>query len=213
MILNQKPSISNLYTFTESGLVFTFPKNWSVIKSDDHRFYNYVSGTGLKSVDFIALDGTKHMYLIEVKNYKDRFEDNGRTAMEPILANPKDFTKKIIQKFEDSLQLIRVIHKYYRRKFWFRRIQSFTLQGLRKRTNIPTNWKYWLASHDILTGQEKSITFILFIELDDDLTTAETANFMGQTTEYLRQHYENQDRKVLVLNTKSENTGFDVQFE
>ena len=61
-------------TFIESGLTFSFSKRWKVLKYDKHRFYRYLSGSGFKGVDFIGVLDEKQLVLIEVKNYKDRFE-------------------------------------------------------------------------------------------------------------------------------------------
>ena len=52
-------------TFSESGLSFQFPEGWTTIKYDEHRFYTYLSGEGLKGVDFIAIHG-ENLVLIEV---------------------------------------------------------------------------------------------------------------------------------------------------
>ena len=49
-----------------------FPKTWQVIKVDDHPFYRQVSGQGLKSVDFLALDPDWGLYFIELKDYRHR---------------------------------------------------------------------------------------------------------------------------------------------
>jgi len=107
--------------FSESGLSFQFPKSWTVFKYDEHRFYTYLSGAGLKGVDFIAIDGDE-LILIEVKNYADRIIKENFDPMEGLLSEPAVYVEAYFQKFEDTFRLLDIIEQYYNRKWWYRNI-------------------------------------------------------------------------------------------
>ena len=94
--------------YKESGLLFTFPDNWWVIKLDEHRFYRYVSGRGYKGVDFIIIDDSGKLLLIEVKNYSNRFPADGILPITALLGNPMAYANKYIGKYEDTFSLIRI---------------------------------------------------------------------------------------------------------
>ena len=89
-------------TIQESGLVFTFPKNWVVKKYDEHRFYNYLSGLGFKGIDIIAITPERKLILIEVKNYINRFPQDGIDPTETLIENIDSFSEGYVQKFQDS---------------------------------------------------------------------------------------------------------------
>ncbi|NNE29048.1 MAG: hypothetical protein HKN16_05405, partial [Saprospiraceae bacterium] len=57
--------------FSESGLQFQFSNDWTVIKYDDHKFFRYLSGEGLKGVDFLGFTSEGGLFLMEVKNYRN----------------------------------------------------------------------------------------------------------------------------------------------
>lgn len=55
------------------GLIFTFPDNWGASKFDEWIFYRQHfsrQGNGLKAVDAIAVDPSRCVFLIEVKDYR-----------------------------------------------------------------------------------------------------------------------------------------------
>jgi len=105
--------------FHESDLLFSFPRNWVVRKYDDHTFYQGLSGYGLKAVDFVILLPDGRLCLMEVKNYHPRRDERGRE-------HPVDrkkagaLAKRLSEKYTDSLRVIGVIRKYYRRKWYYR---------------------------------------------------------------------------------------------
>jgi hypothetical protein len=107
--------------FSESELHFKFPVDWIVHKYDEHRFYRYLSGSGLKGVDFIAIHQGE-LILIEVKNYVTRSKKENYDPMEPLLINPALYVKRYLRKFEDTLQLLDIIDRYYNRKWWYRNL-------------------------------------------------------------------------------------------
>jgi hypothetical protein len=145
--------------FIESGLRFQFPKDWIVFKYDEHRFYRYVSGAGLKGVDFIGIQGDE-LYLMEVKNYADRVDLDTYDPMENLLNTAKKQGGRYLRKLEDSLRLLDVIQKYYHRKWWYRKIY---LRFFRKSV-IKSELDFWTKATE-LKDQAERITFILWLEL------------------------------------------------
>ena len=157
----------------ESGLNFNFPKDWKVIKFDEHRFYQYVNGMGLKGVDFICIKPSGHLLLIEVKNYADRFPQDGIKPALAVLENPIPYANQIAQKFEDSAQLIEVIHKYYLRKFWFRQFGSTLAIIFSDFFKANFDWIFWLQAYQALTGHPPKTSLIWWMELGEEVSKVE----------------------------------------
>ncbi len=58
---------------TEGKLTYEFPEGWQVTKYDEWPFYkNHVRDacTGNKAVDFLGLDPSKTLWMIEIKDYR-----------------------------------------------------------------------------------------------------------------------------------------------
>jgi len=103
-----------------------------VLKYDEHRFYRYLSGSGFKGVDFIGVLDEKQLALIEVKNYKDRYLLDESDPTEGLIDDPLAYADKYAQKFKDTFQLIGIIRKYYKRKWWFRHTRKLLLRIIPK---------------------------------------------------------------------------------
>ena len=153
--------------FKESGLNFSFPINWKVIKWDTHRFFGYVSGRGFKGVDFMALSDEK-LYLIEVKNYQERRPNDEQHPFDLVLADPDFYAEVFLQKLTDSLALIRIIKKYYLRKYFFKLWSQFNFWGLK---NLSSNsffqkfdFIFWTRAAQILRKHPEQVQLILWLE-------------------------------------------------
>lgn len=145
--------------FVESGLSFRFPEDWVVFKYDEHRFYRYVSGSGLKGVDFIGIRG-EELYLIEVKNYVERVSLDTYDPVENLLNKAKEEAGRYLRKLEDSLSLLNVIQQYYQRKWWYRKIY---LPFLWKNV-ISSELSFWTKA-TTLKDRPECVTFLLWLEL------------------------------------------------
>ena len=154
-------------TFKESGMEFTFPNNWVVKKYDEHRFYHYLSGLGFKGVDMIVLTPEKKLILIEVKNYIDRFPQDGINPTETLLNNTTTFSKMYIQKFEDTFQLLRIVQKYYTRKKWYRWLTMSLQQFFPYHFLIKLDWGFWTLANVFLN--QNKIHLILWLEVSPKL--------------------------------------------
>lgn len=105
--------------FQESDLSLTLSSDWIVRKYDNHTFFRGLSGYGLKGVDFIVLLPDGRLGLIEVKNYHPRINPSG--IAHPIKRiKAAKLAENLANKYFDSLRAIRVIERYYQRKWWYR---------------------------------------------------------------------------------------------
>ena len=154
-------------TFKESGLEFTFPKNWVVKKYDEHRFYHYLSGLGFKGVDLIALTPEKKLILIEIKNYVNRFPQDGIDPTETLVNNVVTFSEKYIQKFEDTFQLLRIVQKFFNRKKWYQWIAKPLRPFLPYSFLINLDWGFWTIANEFLN--KKNVQLILWLEVAPNL--------------------------------------------
>jgi len=154
--------------FQESGLEFSFPKDWVIKKYDEHRFYHYLAGLGFKGVDLIALTPDRKLILIEIKNYINRFPQDGIDPTETLFNNTISFSEKYVQKFEDTFQLLEIVKKYFHRKRWYRWLALPFLKMLPYSTLIKLDWGFWTIANDIL--KNKDVQLILWLETAPELS-------------------------------------------
>jgi len=153
--------------FRESGLVFNFPMDWKVIKWDEHRFFGYVSGRGFKGVDFMALRN-EELYLMEVKNYRDRRPQDEQHPFDLVLADSDFYGEIFLQKFTDSFALIEIIKKYYLRKRFFKWWSQLNYLGLEILAQIPFFQKrdfiFWTRAAEIIRNHPEHVHLVLWLE-------------------------------------------------
>ena len=146
--------------FIESGLHFRFGEGWVIKKYDAHRFYQGLSGSGLKGVDFLGILG-EELYLFEIKNFRRRHDWQADNPLNTVLAQPAAFTESMAYKVEDTLLAIDAIWQYYHRKWLFRRLlPAFRLLP-------PTNgdWRFWARAHDLMQNPEQ-VKVVLWMETE-----------------------------------------------
>ena len=119
--------------FTESDQSVVFPANWWVIALDKHRYYQRVSGQGLKAVDFLAIDDDFGLVMIELKNYRG----------EPV---PADLSATLEQKCLDTERLIRIVNKYLDRKLYYRIFYKW----LHWHYVCDREWVFWERAADCI---------------------------------------------------------------
>jgi len=156
-------------TFNESGLTFTFPSDWLVYKYDQHRFYKYVSGYGLKGVDFMIITDEGDLILLEVKNYFNRFKDAKESPTLAIKNDPMAYAKKFAGKYEDSFQLINSIHQYYQQRHRYRWFIKPLFQYLPKGLQLKTDWGFWTKAHELL--EQGKVKLMLWMELNENIVS------------------------------------------
>jgi hypothetical protein len=139
-----------LQTFQESGLAFNFEDDWIVIQYDKHRFYRYLSGRGLKGVDFIYVINFEKLVLMEVKNYNDRYEYDEINPTETFLNNLDRFFNAYVGKFNHTLRAIQIIHYYYQRKWWFRNLGVPITKVIPKKYWTKFEWGRWYLMYFLM---------------------------------------------------------------
>jgi hypothetical protein len=149
-----------LTIFTESGLQFSFGPQWAVKQYDAHRFFQGLSGAGLKGVDFVATDGER-LLLVEAKNYRPQAHLRQNDPLAAVLAAPEAFTAAIAQKAADTLRGIDAIGRYYERKWLFRLLRPGLL---RLRPNLLP-WRFWAHVYRLAQSPAR-ITFVLCLETE-----------------------------------------------
>ena len=150
-------------TYSESNLVFQFPEHWAVRKYDGHRFYRRISGLGLKGVDFLLIDPTDggHLYLLEVKNFRTRTHEGGVFVAK--LKPATELVETVTTKYEHTLHALRIVHLYYRRKWWYR----WLLPLLKASTYLQFDAVFWTHAHR-LSVQEQQHTLVLWLETEEE---------------------------------------------
>lgn len=147
--------------FQESDLTFDFPASWRVRAFDNHRFYQAISGQGLKAVDFVILHPDGKLWLMEVKNYQPRQDEAG--APYPLtLPTPQELADQLGQKLVDSRRILRIIDRYYQRKWYYRWRLSWSAW-----------WPFPKPDSDLLFWNEAAVRLaqeqdvpILFLQLE-----------------------------------------------
>jgi len=198
-----------LNKFIESGLTFSFSKRWNVLKYDEHRFYRYLSGSGFKGVDFIGILDEKQFALIEVKNYKDRYILDKFDPTEGLINDPVAYAKKYAQKFNDTFQLIGIIRKYYKRKWWFRNTRKLLLRIIPKRVLLQFDWGFWNIVIQLIDEKKEKVFIILWLELNGDISSSKIKITTDQIQRYLQNQFKKMDTEVVITNSKNANLGFE----
>ncbi|MCO6491390.1 MAG: hypothetical protein J5I98_23435 [Phaeodactylibacter sp.] len=146
--------------FIESGLHFRFDGEWAIKKYDAHRFYQGLSGSGLKGVDFLGIRG-EELFLFEIKNFRRRREWQAENPLEAILARPEEFVETVACKVEDTLLAVDAIWQYYNRKWLFRRL----LPAFRLLPVTGNDWRFWARAYRLMQNPEQ-VCVILWIETE-----------------------------------------------
>jgi len=198
-----------LEKFYESGITFRFSERWKTLKYDEHRFYRYLSGSGFKGVDFIGILDEKTLALIEVKNYKDRYEFDESDPSENIISNPLAYAEQFAHKFNDTFQLIGIIRKYYQRKWWFLQPRKFLLRVIPKHILLRFDWGFWNLVIQLLDEKKEKILIVLWLELNGELEDSKLKSAIDQIHQYLQQHFNSNQMEVVIVNSKNNNLAFE----
>ncbi|MDX1667277.1 MAG: hypothetical protein R3350_08610 [Saprospiraceae bacterium] len=142
----------------ESGISFQFDSSWKIIRYDAHRYYQGLSGAGLKGVDFIGLREDRELFLFEVKNYHPRTEMHSSSSLWQREDAVEVVAEAVSRKFEDTLTACRAIHAYHHRKWLFRIMQNRS--GLLRK--FKPEWYFWSQVHRLVqhTDTLKAVCWI-----------------------------------------------------
>ena len=185
--------------YSESGLIFNFPDDWKVFPFDQHRFYRYVSGYGLKGVDFIGITPEKKLVLIEVKNYFDRFPKDGVDPLQRILEDPWEFAEQMILKFEDSFSLIKGIQQYYQRRTWFKWIAAPMAPFLPESYLLSRDWGFWSTASQLLS--ENKLDLVLWFEAGLYISEEKEIQLIKKINAYFSEEFK--EHPIFLANRKT----------
>ena len=125
--------------FEESGIVFQYdPQNTWIVKYDDHRYYKWIKGRGLKGVDFLILQKNGPLYLLEVKNYK-------QSKNHPVEVFPDNLADHLLSKQKDTIKGIKVAAKVIQRKWWYIFFKEFSTWSYLT-DHLRPDWMFWLLA-------------------------------------------------------------------
>lgn len=155
-------------SFPESDLLFHFPDDWIVRKFDDTAAYQSLSGHGLKGVDFIALSPDGKLWLIEVKNYRPRYDDAKEYFAKR--RKPEDLARHVWFKFRDSHRLMQIVHASLEKRWWFSLWKFYR----RLITNPRSNYWFWMEAHN-RSEKTDCLSYVLWMETPEGAHDYNTA--------------------------------------
>ena len=151
--------------YQESGLSFRFDTTWIVKKYDAHRYYSYLSGAGLKGMDFAAVRG-EMAYLFEVKNYSIRFEGKPYYKIYSLIDDPEELIEVVTRKVEDTRRGIKIVHDYLSRKWFYRQLYPY-LSKWKLPVRGKNTWWFWAKMYHLLEEKQQGVV-VLWMMVDVD---------------------------------------------
>ena len=145
--------------FEESGRLFQFGEGWVVRRYDAHRYYQAISGSHMKGVDFVGIYQNRFLLFIEVKDYTLRYGDT-LPAEVPPLDDPARFARTIERKLQDSLRAVRVFRLALLRNWRYRFFHHLAQPFLPARHD----WRFWTRAHQLL-HVDGAVHAMLWLEL------------------------------------------------
>lgn len=132
-------SMESYQEWEEGSQKILFPSTWQVVKVDQHPYYRQVSGQGLKSVDFLALDPEWGLYFIELKDYRHQLSVEEKADLQEVFE----------EKLEDSKLLIRSVYAMLHKKWYYKICLRYEwLYRL-----VPKRSKFWIEAYAyVLSG-------------------------------------------------------------
>lgn len=177
--------------YYESGIQFTFAKDWVVQKYDQHTYFQGLAGAGLKGIDFIGLLQGKQLLLMEVKNFRSR-PGIDANPLASFLDDPGALIDTFEEKVQDTLKAIETIVAYFKRSRWYR----VALPFLRRMPISLSNRVFWTHAFEKSNVPEQLI-LVLWVELDED-----QAAFLDQLEPLLLEKLSRLSNHVYLSNTK-----------
>ena len=196
--------------FEESDLRFRFGKQWRVFKFDQHRFYRYLSGYGLKGVDFMGLQReAKRLLLVEVKNFAPDTWSGQSPNMQAVLERPEQYAEEMARKFSDSFQLIGVIKAYYEKKWWLRSAAGFLQNWLPGWLLARLDYSTWTLAHHILSNYPERVQLVLWLEVEDGVDAGTREEFYRQLHQHLVAYFSKNGYQFTLANSQHPLSGLD----
>jgi len=145
--------------FSESGMRFHFPSDWLVRRYDQHTYFRGFSGYGLKGVDFVAVEPSGRLWLVEAKNFIPRQE------FPVIIKSAAVLGAQLLQKAEDTVRGIAAVHAYRSRSFWYR----WLFPHLHRLRWLSGEWLFWARAYRALSEEAQIVCCLAMRDADAGL--------------------------------------------
>lgn len=190
--------------FQESDLLFHFQKGWVIKQYDTNPYFRRLKGAGLKGIDFLGIFEKREVVFFEVKNYKIRYKEKPPTQIYDVLENPKLLAEKVAQKVEDTLQAIRVINKFYRRRRIYRIFEPL-LKVIPNWNATLNTWLFWTRVEVFIERGDWQV--ILWLETEEvykHFSKAQIADFRNQLQQLLQTRLAGIAPSISILSTQNQ---------
>lgn len=144
-------------TFEESRVKLEFDPAFSICKFDAHPYFRWLSGMGLKGVDFLLLT-EEILILVEVKNFCINVEDTPSKNQHLDLDR---LTSDLIKKRAGVQIVLETITRYYARNWVYR----FVKKGFNRFPWFPyffKEWYFWTTADNLLKSGRSTYTAIVY---------------------------------------------------
>ncbi|MEM9886473.1 MAG: hypothetical protein AAF849_11330 [Bacteroidota bacterium] len=155
--------------FIESDIRFSFHAAWKVRKYDAHPFYQAMSGVGMRAVDFVGINNENELFLMEVKNYRNRPEKERERILEKISLPKPPLAETLTQKMEETQAGIRAISTYLNKKWWYRMYFILFDRPIFQTFLLRRDRLFWMKAQQILADFPERVQYLLWLELPSDL--------------------------------------------
>lgn len=170
--------------FKESDLVFHFDTTWIVQKYDEHPFYQAMSGKGLSAVDFVGIQQSGKLLLMEVKNYRNRPEREVQRTFEKLKGTKPLIAAVLMEKATETIIGIQAISTYLHQKWWYHFIFRVLDRPIFCKYLLQFDRLFWMKADQILKTP-KQVELALWLELPDALEgkRADLIKYLGSINE------------------------------
>lgn len=187
-------------TFSESGLEFNFGPGWVVKKYDEHAYFQSLSGSGLKGVDFIAIRQKQELIFIEVKNYRTRYNEEMDRSFDVTVKPAAELAYELKRKSEDTLLAIDAVLQYYRRSWWYRQFRNMWMRW----PWLQHNRAFWSHADELANHH---LHYVVWLALDFD----DPEDYEEKLLFYLKQMKIEAVDKISIANGKHSPFGEEVR--
>lgn len=145
----------NTSPYVESRRQWHFDANWKVVRFDATPWFRFLTGLGLKGMDFLLMREGR-IYWLEAKNFEQR-----AGAPAPKIPEGEELVAQLEAKLVDSRRLLGVIVASLRRHFLYRLWAWAVRLGLPLRWLQP-EWSFWTEALEALEyGRETPVLALL----------------------------------------------------
>lgn len=139
---------------SESRMKICFDDPWRVVRFDRTPWFRYMTGHGLRGVDFLAIrEGT--VYFIELKNYAPY-----RPGVASVLPDPSTLIAGMELKMQDTMRMTGIVYRTLERHWMFRVFCQWSrrIPILRR---WEKEWSFWMDVREAVAGHRTQSWLVL----------------------------------------------------